>query len=109
MAAYIEVTDASFQADVLDSELPVLVDFWAPWCGPCKAIAPHLETLAQEFAGRLTVAKVNVDHHNRYAGQFGIRGIPALLLFKNGELIDQLNGMPPNPMPRLRQMANNAL
>ncbi|HLU16257.1 MAG TPA: thioredoxin TrxA [Burkholderiaceae bacterium] len=79
------VTDASFQADVLDSELPVLVDFWAAWCGPCKAIAPLLEQAATEYKGRVTIAKVNVDENPDTAANFGVRGIPTLILFKDGK------------------------
>ena len=79
------VTDASFQADVLDSELPVLVDFWAAWCGPCKAIAPLLEQAATEYKGRVTIAKVNVDENPDTAANFGVRGIPTLILFQDGK------------------------
>jgi thioredoxin 1 len=79
------VTDASFQADVLSANQPVLVDYWAVWCGPCKMIAPILEEIATEYAGRLTVAKVDVDANQLTPAKYGIRGIPTLMLFKNGE------------------------
>ncbi len=78
------VSEASFEADVLKSERPVLVDFWAEWCGPCKAIAPILEEIAAEYDGKITVAKVDVDANQGISVKFGIRGIPTLILFKNG-------------------------
>jgi len=78
------VSDASFDADVLKENLPVLVDFWATWCGPCKMIAPYLEEVATEYAGRLTVVKLDVDTNQETAAKYGIRGIPTLMLFKNG-------------------------
>ncbi|ASP38125.1 thioredoxin [Bacterioplanes sanyensis] len=80
----INVTDDSFEADVLKSDLPVLVDFWAEWCGPCKMIAPVLEELAEDFAGKLTIAKLNIDQNEATAPKFGIRSIPTLILFKDG-------------------------
>ncbi|TAL81156.1 MAG: thioredoxin TrxA [Candidimonas sp.] len=79
------VSDASFEADVLKSDLPVLVDYWAAWCGPCKAIAPLIESAAQEYQGRITVAKVDVDANPETSAKFGIRGIPTLMVFKNGK------------------------
>ena len=82
----IEVTDDSFEAEVLNSSEPVLVDYWAEWCGPCKMIAPVLEEIAGEYAGRVRVAKLNIDDNPNTPPRFGIRGIPTLMLFKNGEV-----------------------
>jgi thioredoxin 1 len=91
----LEVNDASFDQEVLRSEQPVLVDFWATWCGPCKAIAPILEGVAATYAGKLKVAKVNVDENLATPGRFDIRGIPALLFFKGGKVTDQVVGYVP--------------
>jgi len=81
-----QVTDASFERDVLKSTEPVLVDYWAEWCAPCKQIAPHLEQIATEFAGRVRIAKVNIDDNPVTPTRFGVRGIPTLMLFKNGQV-----------------------
>lgn len=85
MSKIVYVTDATFEQDVLKSDLPVLLDFWADWCGPCKMIAPVLEQLAEELDGQVRIAKLNVDENRMIAAQYGIRGIPTLMVFKNGE------------------------
>jgi thioredoxin 1 len=79
------VTDSSFKTDVIDSDLPVLVDFWAEWCGPCKMIGPALEEISEELADKVTIAKINIDENPDAPGQYGVRGIPTMILFKNGE------------------------
>jgi len=84
MSSLKQVTDATFESDVLQSSVPVLVDFWAAWCGPCKMIAPILDDIAKEYAGKLKVAKVNIDDNQATPAKFGIRGIPTLMIFKNG-------------------------
>ena len=88
-----KVSDASFESDVLKSSGPVVVDFWAEWCGPCKMIAPILDEIAKEKAGTVKVAKVNVDDNQSLSARFNIRAIPSLLLFKNGQVRDQVTGM----------------
>ena len=86
------VTDANFDAEVLQSATPVLVDYWAEWCGPCKMIAPVLEDMAKEYAGRLTVAKLDIDANPGITSQFGIRGIPTLIAFRNGREVARQSG-----------------
>ncbi|MBW1853690.1 MAG: thioredoxin [Thermodesulfobacteriota bacterium] len=88
----IEVNDSNFKSEVTDSEMPVLVDFWAPWCGPCKMIAPVLEELAKEYDGRVKIVKLNVDDSPDTASKFGIRSIPTLIMFKNGKVFEQTVG-----------------
>jgi thioredoxin 1 len=95
MADIAEVGDNNFEAEVIQSTLPVLVDFWAPWCGPCKAIAPVIEEIAKEYAGKLKVAKLNVDDHPATASRYGIRGIPNLLILRAGAVKEQIVGAAP--------------
>ena len=95
MAKPIEVTDATFEQEVLNASVPVLVDFWAIWCAPCRLIAPVVEELANEYEGKLKVAKLDVDHNPNTAVKYGIRSIPTLLIFKNGQVVDQIVGAVP--------------
>jgi thioredoxin 1 len=90
-----EITDQSFDQEVLKSTVPVLIDFWAPWCGPCKAIAPVVEELAGTYNGRLKVVKMNVDENPQTPSKYGVRGIPNLILFKSGTVADQIVGAVP--------------
>lgn len=93
--ATIKVTDAEFEQLVVNSDVPVVVDFWAEWCGPCKQIGPSLEELSNEYAGAVKIAKVNVDENSEWAAKLGVRGIPALFLFKDGEMIANKAGAAP--------------
>lgn len=91
----LQVTDSSFEAEILKSNTPALVDFWATWCAPCKAIAPIIEEMTETYAGKVKIAKMNVDENPATPGKYGVRGIPTLILFKNGQVVDQLVGAVP--------------
>ena len=95
MAKPIDVTDKTFKAEALESDIPVLVDFWAVWCGPCRMIAPHLKTIAKDYDGKLKVAKVDTDQNYNTAMKYAIRSIPTLILFKGGEEVERLVGALP--------------
>ena len=95
MSKTVEITDANFEQEVLQSETPVLIDFWAEWCGPCRMIGPVVEEMASEYAGKAKIGKVNVDVNPEVSIKYGIRSIPALLIFKTGEVVDQIVGAVP--------------
>ena len=96
----VNVTDDGFDQEILKSELPVVVDFWAPWCGPCKMVAPILDKLAKEYEGKIIFAKVNTDENPVHAGQYGVRGIPTMMFVHNGNVIHRQVGALPEPMLR---------
>lgn len=92
MADVLQVTDSNFEQEILKADMPALVDFWAAWCGPCRAIAPVIEELAKDYAGKVKIAKLNVDENAKTPVKYGIRAIPTLILFKNGAVVDQITG-----------------
>ena len=98
MSAVQEVTDKNFETEVINSDIPVLIDFWAPWCAPCRAIGPVVDELAKDYNGKLKVVKMNVDDNPLTPSRFGVRSIPNLLLFKNGQVKDQIVGAVPKQM-----------
>ena len=99
MSEVLHSSDATFVADVVNSDVPVLLDFWAPWCGPCKMIAPILDDLAVEFAGKVKIVKINIDDNQATPAQFGVRSIPTLLLFKDGKPVaTQVGALPKNQL-----------
>ena len=105
MTEPIHVTDAEFDAKVMQSSVPVIVDFWAPWCGPCRMVAPILDELSKEYDGQIVVAKVNTDENPQHAIQFGVQGIPTMLFVKDGEVVDRMVGAAPKPIIQQRVAA----
>jgi thioredoxin 1 len=106
MGSALEFTDANFQSEVLDSPVPVLVDFWAPWCGPCRMIGPTIEELSVENAGSFRIGKVNVDENNRLAMTYNVQSIPTIMIFNGGQLVQQFMGV--QPKARLQQALDEA-
>ena len=103
----IHISEGTFDAEVLKSSQPALVDFWAPWCGPCRAIAPILDELAEEYKGKVKVAKINVDENRKLAGDHGVMSIPTMILFKDGKVVDKLVGLVPKD--RLKALMDKVL
>ncbi len=104
-----EVTDANWENEVIGSDRPVLVDFWAAWCGPCRMLAPTVEQVAEKYHGKAKVVKINVDENVESPAKYGIRGIPTLILFNRGQEVDRHVGVPPNAMAALSQMIDKQL
>lgn len=102
-----EITDSSFEAEVIQSELPIVVDFWAPWCQPCKQIGPYMEEFADTYSGKLTVAKMDIQDHPQAATKFGIRSIPALLFFKDGNVVESMIGA--HPKAKIQEIIDKVL
>jgi thioredoxin len=98
------VTDGDFEQEILKSDIPALVDFWAAWCGPCRTVGPVVEELAGEYAGKVKIAKLNVDDNKEIPGKYGVRGIPTLMLFKDGQVVDQIVGA--QPKSRIQELLN---
>ena len=103
----LNVSDSNFEVEILKSDMPALVDFWATWCAPCRAIAPIVEEMAETYAGKIKVAKVNVDENPATPGKYGVRGIPTLILFKNGQVVDHLVGAVPKT--QIKSLIDKAL
>ncbi len=104
-----EVTDANWESEVLGSDRPVLVDFWAAWCGPCRMLAPTVESIAEKFQGQAKVVKINVDENIESPAKYGIRGIPTLILFNRGQEVDRHVGVPSNALAAISQMIERQL
>ena len=107
MSEPIHVSDSEFQEKVLNSSTPVIVDFWAPWCGPCRMVAPVLDELAKEYNEKVIIAKVNTDENPQWATRYGVQGIPTMLFVRNGEIVDRIVGA--HPKPSIQQRLDNML